>query len=389
MAKRKNPDTHLETVEALARLFVTFDFHVEADDFILYQVGRLIEEDRASFEDEEFRRTIDLGIHAHIEESIHTRARISATLRKAADPAALKTIHMLEDAEAPLRDLSLIVRIYTAYIFRRLEQIGGETADAETEARALLERWENGDLSRDSVAERLIEIGWPAVGPLADLLFEAPENRKSAELVLELLGTIRCSSSARVLVHAILEPILPEDLEWKAYNYARALWPLPRHYLLFELSDHSHEDLPFRWFQLLVDCDELAAVDMILDEMVIHGGMPPYVEDLKVIVELLRLSRDPDVEQKVVAVMNSADAPGEAVRCLQDFVSNFHPSVQPADNPWSRAERLIALNKRYLAAARLFEAGYLEKAQQSLDAILQQESHYPFAVTLRQLIRPL
>jgi hypothetical protein len=389
MAKRKNPDTSLEKADALARLLEGFDLRVEADDFVLYELSRLIEEDRASFEDEEFRRTIDLGIHAHIEENVETRARMAATLRKAGDAAGVKTIQALENVESPLRGLSLIVRTYITYAFRRLEEIENNSVEAENEARILLQRWQNDALPQNSLAERLLQIGWPAVGALADVLFEAPENRESAETVLQLLGSLRCSSSARVLVHAISEPILPEDLEWKAYNYARALWPLPRHYLLFQLSDHSHEDLPFRWFQLLVECDELTAVDIVLDEMVIHAGTAAYAEDLQTILELLRLSHDPDLEPKVVAMLNSAGTPTDAVRYLQDFLANFRPSPQPVDNAWSRAGRLIALNKRYATAARLLDRGKVTEARQSLDAILREQPGYPYAVQLKEIISSL
>ena len=77
----------------------------------------------ASFEDEEFRRIIDLGIHAHIEESPEIRAAVASRLRKAADPFASRMIHAIEDVESPLRNLSLIVRTYTGYVFRRLQEI--------------------------------------------------------------------------------------------------------------------------------------------------------------------------------------------------------------------------------------------------------------------------
>src|SRR5215467_12894105 len=117
MTKRKNPDTNLEKADTLARLLEDFDLHVEADDFILYELGRFIEEDRVSFEDEEFRRTIDLGIHAHIEENLRIRALMAARLRKASNAGARKTIHALEDIDSQLHHLSLIVRSYTAYLF--------------------------------------------------------------------------------------------------------------------------------------------------------------------------------------------------------------------------------------------------------------------------------
>src|SRR5438876_2454809 len=107
MPKRKTTVSNLETADALARLFDDFDFKVESDDFVLYEVARLIEEDRASFEDEEFRRIIDFGIHAHIEENLEIRAAMASRLRKAADHPAARMIHALEDVDSPLRHLSL------------------------------------------------------------------------------------------------------------------------------------------------------------------------------------------------------------------------------------------------------------------------------------------
>src|SRR5262249_39440736 len=153
--------------------------------------------------------------------------------------------------------------------------------------------------------------------------------------------------------HAIAEPLLEEDLEMKAYQITRRLWPLPRHYILFSLSSHTHEDLAFRWFQLLVESDELDAVDRILEEVVIHGHDPVYQEDLKAILELLRLSRDPEVDQKLLAVLNADDTSSEVAQLLQAFLANFRPSTPAANNPWSRATYLLHLNAQYRAATKL------------------------------------
>src|SRR5215467_2000873 len=119
MSKKTRHNTNLESADALARLFDQFDFQVEPDDFVLYELGRLIEEDRASFEDQEFRRIIDLGIHAHIESRLEIRAQLASTLRRSKERNTAKTIHALEYSDSPLRNLSLIVRTYTAYIFHR------------------------------------------------------------------------------------------------------------------------------------------------------------------------------------------------------------------------------------------------------------------------------
>ena len=379
-------------MDAVARLFDDFDFNVESDDFLLYEIAGLIDEDRASFEDEEFRRIVDQGIHDHIEERIVVRAAMSRRLR-AALPAmagaprtlARRTIEALENVAMPLRNASLVVRTYTGYMLRRLDEAAEAGGDGETEARGLLERWRNGEILRQQATARLAEIGRAAVAPLADLLFDDADDETAAELALDTLSAIRAASSARVLAHSVLEPILSERLEMKAYRYTRSLWPLPRHYVLYTLSPHSHEDLPFRWFQLLVESEELAAVDMILEEVLVHAGDAAYEEDLKSILELLRLSHDPEIEHKLVAVLNDPQTAAPAATLLQEFAANFHAATPPADNPWARAERLAELNVRYLAAAQLVDSRRTEEGLRKLDAILAEQPDYPFAVNLRKL----
>ncbi len=207
----------------------------------------------------------------------------------------------------------------------------------------------------------------------------------AAETAIDTLGAIQCSSSARVLAHSIVEPILEEDLELKAYHYAFTLWPLPRHYILYTLAPHTHEDLPFRWFQLLVGCDELAAVDMILNEVLVHVEDPNYHEDLKALLELLHQSNDPDVEEKVVALLNTEDTPAEAKKLLEEFVATFQPSFKDARNPWTDAVKLFDLNRKYLSAAKLYDSGRPIEALSALNAILADDPQYPFAVALKQL----
>ena len=69
MDKRRSrkPDSLIEGAEKVAALIAGFDYHVEAEDFVLYELNRLIEEERASFDDSEFRSLIDAGVRAHIE----------------------------------------------------------------------------------------------------------------------------------------------------------------------------------------------------------------------------------------------------------------------------------------------------------------------------------
>ncbi len=392
MPKRKELTPSIEGADALARLLDDFDYEVEGDDFLLYELSNLIEEDRANFEDEGFRRVVDAGIRQHFEERPGLRGRMWARLRLALPDLsestkriALRTIRALEDMDFPLHNVSLVVRTYTAYMFRRLEEAADQPATPEEDARALIERWRDGQIIREEMMKRLKHIGGPAVGPVADLLFDSSEDREAVETSIEILGGIRTSSSARVLAHVIADPVLPEDLEMRTYGLVKSMWPLPRHYILYTLATHTHEDLSFRWFQLLVESDELAAVDMILEEVLVHAGNPAYTEDLKAIVELLRLSRDPDVEEKVVAVLNAEDTPPPGVTLLEEFASRFTPSAQPAENPWAAASRQADLNRKYLAAAKLYDSGKHEDARRVLDSIVGQDPQHPFARALKDM----
>src|SRR5262245_47435231 len=105
-----------------------FDYHIPCDDFLLYELGRLIEEDRATFEDEEFRRVIESGIHEHIERRLDVRAEMARRLR-ATGSRPDRILRAIEDIESPLRDLPQIIQSYTGYLFQRLEHCSEITPD--------------------------------------------------------------------------------------------------------------------------------------------------------------------------------------------------------------------------------------------------------------------
>ena len=254
-----------------------FDYRVDCDDFLLYELGRLIEEDRASFEDEEFRRVIEEGIHEHIERRLNVRADLAYALRS---EGARREWKIVEDVEAPLGDRPAIVQSYTTYLFRRLDECAGSNHEDE-------------------------------VARLADQLFDSLDDR------------------------------------------AAAMWPLPRHFILYSLKPHTHEDIPFRWFQLLVEMDEPSAAGRILEEVLVHGTDPDYREDLASLTELLGQARDPEIEDKIMQVMNSEGTPKAAVELLTEFLRNTKPqrhedTGQP--NPWAELDRIYAANRKYLAA---------------------------------------
>ena len=333
-----------------------FDYRVQCDDFFVYELGRLVEEDRASFDDEEFRRLVDAGIHEHVERRLDIRAEIAARLRKLRS-MPVRVLQFVEDIEAPLRDVPTIIQSYTAYLIRTLEQCADEKPDEKIEA-------------------------------AADLLLESPEDRSAAERAIETLGSIQSAISARVLAHVISEPILEEDIEVKAYTYVRAMWPLPRPYIFYSLKPHAHEDIPFRWFQLLIDCREASAVDRILEEVLAHAKHPDYREDLLALVELLAEAQDPQTEEKILKVFNSEETSRAACEILEGFLKRKQTKTQKGTNiadPWASLERLYKANKKYLAAARLFESGDKAAANRKLDELLREQPDYPFALMLKAL----
>ena len=65
MPRPKKPSALMESAEKTAAVLAGVDYGVHPQDFVLYELHRLIEEDRASLDDSEFRTLIDEGIRAH------------------------------------------------------------------------------------------------------------------------------------------------------------------------------------------------------------------------------------------------------------------------------------------------------------------------------------
>jgi hypothetical protein len=333
-----------------------FDYALPCDDFLLYELARLIDEDRASLEDDEFRRVIEAGIHEHIERRLDIRAAMALRLRRSSERPG-RLLHAIEDIEAPLGDILPVIQSYTAYLFERLEACSEADPD-----------------------ERITAA--------ADMLLESPDDRDTAEPALDVLGTIQSAVSARVLAHAISEPQLPEDLEARAYEYLKRMWPLPRHYILYSLRPHTHEDIPFRWFQLLVDSREPSAVDRIIEEVVVHAGNEEYVEDLLSLLQLFEQTPDPEAQDKILQVVNDPHTPKPATQMLQEFLKSGRPvgTGRPdRGKPWD-LEGVYAMNRRYVAAARLLDEGRKAEAARAIEDLLKEDPQYPFAVMLKQLL---
>ena len=65
-----------------------FDYRISCDDFLLYELGRLIEEDKVSLEEPEFRNLIKAGIAEHVERRLDIRAEMALKLRAGPAPGS-------------------------------------------------------------------------------------------------------------------------------------------------------------------------------------------------------------------------------------------------------------------------------------------------------------
>jgi hypothetical protein len=357
---RTNP--LVKAADKVAAALAGFDYGVELDDFVLYELSRLIDEERASFDDTDFRNLIDEGIRGHIEENVSVRARLAGALRSAGfagqtKTVALRVVHALEDLQADLCNVAVLVRNYTTYLLSRLEALES-VAHSEKDDR---------------------------ITAAADLLFESTGDRDAAETALAVLCANRSAVTARVLAHAVSEPLLDEDLEQRAFEALKALWPLPRRFMRYNLIGHPHEDIPLRWFQLFVEMDELSCVDLALEELRAHGESPRYREDLSVLLAQLHGCRDPELEDKILGAVNAPGVSSEAAGLLREFLEEHRPVTSGAA-PWKAREETLELNRRYLGAARLFDQGDVDRAREALAGILAVEPKHELAAMLTALL---
>jgi hypothetical protein len=280
----------------------------------------------------------------------------SAPLSGDAETVGLRVVHAIEDLQADLCNVAVLVHNYTTYLLSRLEQLDGDTTD-----------------------ERIVSA--------ADLLFESTGDRSAAETALEVLCKSPSPVSARVLAHAISEPLLEEDLEQKAFNALKDSWPSPRHYLFYNLREHPHEDIPIRWFQLFVDVDELTTVDLALEELRAHGENADYQEDLGALLAVLQGCRDPEMEDKLLGAINASNTSPRVRTLLRKFLEEHQPHQAKPGNPWARHAKALERNQAYVSAAAMYERGERTQALMALDAILAEDPAYPFAVTLKEVLQ--
>ncbi|HEX5000312.1 MAG TPA: hypothetical protein VFY29_18970 [Terriglobia bacterium] len=386
----------LEALDVLAALVADFDYAVDPEDFTLYELASAIEEDRASLDDSEFQAIIDEGIHQHVETNIAVRAALTGVFRSARPTLAPETriaadrlIRALEDFDIPLRDAAVVVRSYTGYLIQQLDRFSDTGPAAEDLAAQQIEQWRAGHIDLKQLSGGLAAIGRPAVAPVADLLFDSPEDRTIASAAIDILAHIGSGPAARALAHAIAEPMLEEDVEQQAFERLQAMWSLPRHYMLATLRRHEHEDLPVRWFQLLAECGEVEVVERTLEEFARHGADPGYREDLATILGFLRRTGDPELPSKMLDALNDPRMDREAAEMLEGFLKGDADSGRsPSPNStWSRRDRLAAIHTRYRAAAELADTGRVEEAAVALDRVLEEEPEYPFAAMLKRVLR--
>ena len=136
-----------------------------------------------------------------------------------------------------------------------------------------------------------------------------------------------------------------------------------------------------------MDVGEPAAVDLVLEELRAHGENPAYREDLSALVGLLLNSRDPETQDKVMALLNSPQTPRAIAAMLEDFLKEYRPPAPSlVYSPWARQTQLAELNRKYKAAAKLFDMGRVEEALRALDEILAVDPEYAFALMLKSLV---
>ena len=381
----------LEATRWVSETLSTFDFQIDPDDFVFYELSRLIDEEKASFETEEFRRLVDEGIRTHVEDRPPIRAALAGILRTGSSrmpppvqSIAARVIHVVEDDAADLTNAGALVMAYMAFLFEHLPAGNNEDLASEQSCRAAIDQWKAG-AGRDETAEFLKSRGRAAIGPVADLLFGSTEDRVAAQLAIEVLAAIPSPITARVLAHAISEPLLDEDVETAAYQVLKSFWPLARNYVLYHLRGHNHEDIPVLWYQLCVEVDEPHTVDLALEELRAHGEVAEFHEDLTALVHVLACCRDPEMQDKILAAVNQPDDTG-FVRTILATLLQQQTLPDPSAEPWAGRRRSRLLTQSYRRAAALYDSGKRSESAVILEQILATEPGHPFAVMLHGLI---
>jgi hypothetical protein len=78
-------------------------------------------------------------------------------------------------------------------------------------------------------------------------------------------------------------------------------------------------DIPFRWFQLLIDCYEPEAVDRIVEELRAHADDSTFREDLLALIELLPDLPTPTRKTRLCSSSMILKLHVQLPKCLKNF----------------------------------------------------------------------
>ncbi len=314
------------------RLFQTLiegvEFGIKPDNFFIQEMGRLIQDGATSFEDEDFHYLIKQGIRLDVNPNVDLRAELSESLRRACPdmkgPArriARTVIGAVEDVDFSLDVVGTVVHGYTTQLLKALER---DTYDdgIDAQARVWVEQWAAGGLDRQDLLNRFCEVGSEGVPAVADLLLDTLDDAERVETALDLLAAVHTPVAAQMLAHVVSEPILEEHQEERARKILKDLWGMAIPYVLYNLRRHIHEDIPFRWLELLIETDYTRAVDRILEEVVAHARSASHREDLLSLLPLLDRSNDPGVVGKLLRLLAEGALSDEALELIEQWVGN-------------------------------------------------------------------
>ncbi len=325
-AKQQFERAMADSTELFQTLIDDVEFGIESDDFLLQEMGRLIQDGEPSFENDDFQFVIKQGIRLNVNPNVDLRARLAESLRTAYPDmkgpprrVADTVVGAIEDVDFSLDVVGTVVRAYTNQLLKSLEHDTYDTT-IDAEARGWIAQWAGNALEGTTLLERFSKLGSGGVPAVADLLFDSLEDPVRVQTALELLAAIRTPVAARVLAFTVSEPLLEEHQEERAREILKELWALALPYVLYNLRRHLHEDIPFRWLELLIETNNTRGVDRILEEVVAHARSRSYREDLLSVLPLLDRSRDPGVVGKVLRLITLNSLPEETVEFIEEWV---------------------------------------------------------------------
>lgn len=344
---RRNPEDLAGSGQVLLEYLDGVDFEIGPLDFFLLEFARLDDEGKATFEDPEFRDIVRGGVGIHVNPNERIRAAMARALVRARGSMkapsrrlSADVIAAVENTEYGLEDVPAVVAAYTFGLVQALEFWTDARVDptpALEAARSAISEWTNRTRPFSSLREELDRLGDDATGAIADMLLESPEDESRTGAALDLLAERKHPVAARALAFAISEPLLGEAQERRALALAEAQWPLTRPFVLYHLRRHAHDDIPFRWLELLVNAGEPRAVDRVLEELAVHAHQTESAEDLRAILDLLARSSDPGLEGKIVRFMTNAATRPEALDLLEEWVdaSDHGSKIQESLTRWN------------------------------------------------------